>query len=1393
MSGTTSGSICVTSCPRMLGMSLTTNGTTLSSLLEKPCAWKNHVFDGAEKKISSALSDDECHQSFFGWVKSYRSPGPDTAEDELRMCPLLWCRRSFGSKELAVRHVLDCPYLSNGWYWCPYHKRPERFLECNKQCESSRLRFRDKDSKLCLADKFLHWICRRRSWNRPAELEERTPCHPSGTAKIDGDEVGLPELASPESVGTLTYEMCDPSTPPHEMWDSSHLMESPRSTSFQRQDSPELLHPIHGESGRRSLLQKMLGMPALNPRCSATKRSRNSWPSMHETGNRLSHIAREASKADDLPKVPKFETKPTSIANSTPQTQSDRNSCTIFVETDIFRESSNSSGGSTEIPCVETVISSSPRPMSLDLDRQLPTLPQSKPLDLNRPLPPTPISNDTQMLSTTTRPLHHLSVMSRDHRWSGSTSVSFSDPKIVGYTPTDTMPNTIWPAHDTSWESHSPCEPSFMSSASTDDEIIKHETLAGNASSQDSNRTEEPRTPYPLWNTISPSTLAPPADSPASNFVSPSFPNSQLPSPFSNMFPPISPITESAPQLSNIMFPAPVTHMSPDIGMVEHYEDTDGGWIDIDPLHSESATKELEHTAPTSNVSEPHLLSQPPVLHRTVSLASEAQSRNESMPEWLVHPFFNCGFPSDGWNASPVYTRPFPLRMESSDLACSIPPSAIDELLESDPPPSSMKKSIMTQVGTPNSGSPVLSSISSSAAPSPDTYMDSIFMDESVETVKAEMPVSISTSVDMHVCDYSSYKLPLPSDSRHPPSSSSSLYTSERRPGVALWSRRQTNVPPLPLSRSNISSSDEKSGDVVLNPRRSKAISKSLTLNQDLAQSLMRDGKRSFGKFARSESHHLSAHQCRPNLANALSSPFSPKTLPHCFDHRSLLVTHSSSKQTQVEDLQALVVLVNDDWMPRLRSVPVLGLRCSVLGPRTLLEKGIRTLRECFRGRFAHTFEDIFAFMHLVFAAAFLLHCQQNIFCLDAFYDYTFHNNAMQWQHALSNKEDKILFLKAMDRLCWLPELQPLPLFSSGRHTSFGGISSREPLDCTDQTDLLEVLRNSEIFQVCRHFLDGFEEAIICDRNARFPADALVYRARCRIQQTEHIVKHVTHPLLQERGVEALRRVVIDTEHRIDRGLLWDLREVEVTLNTSGRFSSESSEVSKRYHTLVTSHCNKAMRSSNSDWYSSWRNDHYIVDLDEVLKVLKQWDRCDSIESASQPGSGVNGFEVITPNSPTLHSPAPWTPTSNEAREFDSSPTSAMSWVSTGSSERPEVSTPTTSLTTSPTSQAPDTPTTPAASCLACSMIFTGSPQDAKSNYHRHLRTSRRHNKNAGLKCPLPECRMRAPMRSDNLGPHLQKKHKMSQSERQALVEETRRSARRANSEGKSRRQSRRR
>ncbi len=54
------------------------------------------------------------------------------------------------------------------------------------------------------------------------------------------------------------------------------------------------------------------------------------------------------------------------------------------------------------------------------------------------------------------------------------------------------------------------------------------------------------------------------------------------------------------------------------------------------------------------------------------------------------------------------------------------------------------------------------------------------------------------------------------------------------------------------------------------------------------------------------------------------------------------------------------------------------------------------------------------------------------------------------------------------------------------------------------------------------------------------------------------MMDNITRPLQQEKGIEALRRIVVDTEYQIDRGVLQNTREVEVTLMTSGRVSSKS-------------------------------------------------------------------------------------------------------------------------------------------------------------------------------------------------------------------------------------------
>lgn len=219
------------------------------------------------------------------------------------------------------------------------------------------------------------------------------------------------------------------------------------------------------------------------------------------------------------------------------------------------------------------------------------------------------------------------------------------------------------------------------------------------------------------------------------------------------------------------------------------------------------------------------------------------------------------------------------------------------------------------------------------------------------------------------------------------------------------------------------------------------------------------------------------------------------------------------------------------------------------------------------------------------------------------------------------------------------------------------------------------------------------------------------------------------------------------------------------------------------------------MRSLGSDRYTLWRNDHYIVDLDGILKISKEQDRRDSTGSAVKLWPDFS--EVIHLNQPVLNSPAPWSSISNGAKTLEASPNSLMSWTPPGNSKRPEIGTQLTSPTalsqaSSPTSLTPNTPTTSVVSCRACSRDFTGSPQDARSNLQRHLRTSPRHNTNAGLKCPLPECRVRPSMRSDNLGPHLKKIHKMlSSSERQVIIDESRLLARRVNSDGIARRMSR--
>lgn len=208
------------------------------------------------------------------------------------------------------------------------------------------------------------------------------------------------------------------------------------------------------------------------------------------------------------------------------------------------------------------------------------------------------------------------------------------------------------------------------------------------------------------------------------------------------------------------------------------------------------------------------------------------------------------------------------------------------------------------------------------------------------------------------------------------------------------------------------------------------------------------------------------------------------------------------------------------------------------------------------------------------------------------------------------------------------------------------------------------------------------------------------------------------------------------------------------------------------------------MLFSSQVWHSDWRNDHYAVDLDWILEISKNLDRPHLSECVLKDSPQPSVLAVIHQEQPILDSPMSLSSTSVGAMTLDSSPTSIMSWTSANSLLTTEVNSNTTSPTAisqgsiSPTSPGFNAPTASVVRCLACSKEFKGSLQDANSNLRRHLRTSSRHNKRAGLKCPQPECRNKHPMRSDNLVPHLLNVHNITPlSERQRIKKDCKLSA----------------
>ena len=105
-----------------------------ASLLRLEDRLQHHWHPERLVNSSQNISEGQRQMTFQNWVAYGRSQSCDVSEKENLMCPLLWCRGNFANLASTLNHVATCPWLSNGWYWCPHCCRPEQFVDTERSC-----------------------------------------------------------------------------------------------------------------------------------------------------------------------------------------------------------------------------------------------------------------------------------------------------------------------------------------------------------------------------------------------------------------------------------------------------------------------------------------------------------------------------------------------------------------------------------------------------------------------------------------------------------------------------------------------------------------------------------------------------------------------------------------------------------------------------------------------------------------------------------------------------------------------------------------------------------------------------------------------------------------------------------------------------------------------------------------------------------------------------------------------------------------------------------------------------------------------------------------------------------------------------------------------------------
>ena len=185
---------------------------------------------------------------------------------------------------------------------------------------------------------------------------------------------------------------------------------------------------------------------------------------------------------------------------------------------------------------------------------------------------------------------------------------------------------------------------------------------------------------------------------------------------------------------------------------------------------------------------------------------------------------------------------------------------------------------------------------------------------------------------------------------------------------------------------------------------------------------------------------------------------------------------HSGSTRNQVEELRDLVKVVNNEWMQRLTLAPDLHRRCAAFSSRELFAEGLKSLEQCLCYNVPRDFVEVFALMHVAFAAAYILHRDDSSYCWS-----TFFQDALNWKLSLSGQDDQAAFSGVMD-LWWQPEISFDTSLTSNVGPALGYIETQQNLADGYTMRVMDMLRNGKIIRNCVEFLNGMSNPVSLSR-----------------------------------------------------------------------------------------------------------------------------------------------------------------------------------------------------------------------------------------------------------------------------------------------------------------------